>query len=536
MINEEQFDYVIVGAGAAGCVLAYRLSEDPDTRVALIEAGPNDAHPFIHMPKGLAKIMANPSYLWAYESEPEQANNNTPETWVRGRVLGGSSSINGMMYVRGQPQDFDSIAEMSSPDWGWEHIGPAYKALETHELGASETRGDSGPLNVTQPDVSDKLSQMMVDAGASLGWSRKEDINEPNDAEGVGFAARTIFKGKRQSAATAFINPIRNRKNLVIHTDTMTDKVLFRGNRALGVSCICNGETREFLAAKEVILAGGAMASPGILERSGIGDPKILAGLGIPLLHANPAVGENLVEHRGLLMQWKLSQNISHNKYYYGWRVIRSAMQYFFTRTGPLAAAAYELWSTFKTSPGLNRPDAQFLLAPFSFDFDKNRQDVERFPGMHLVTYPLRPTSKGSIHITSADPNAIPALVTNYRDTQEDRDTMIGAVKVARHWATQPPLADYVDIETMPGPDYDTDDKILDAYDKFGTCAYHAVGSCAMSSDETSVVDPQLRVRGVTNLRVMDTSVMPVIPSGNTNGPTMAMAWRAADVIRNSQD
>ena len=533
-MSADKFDYVIVGAGAAGCVLAYRLSENPDCQVALIEAGPKDSHPFIHMPKGLAKIMATPGYLWAYESNPESANNNVPETWVRGRVLGGSSSINGMMYVRGQPQDFDGIAELSSDDWGWEYIGAAYKALETHELGASETRGDSGPLNVTQPDVTDPLSKMMVDAGASLGWTRKDDINEPDDVEGVGFAARTIHKGRRQSAATAFIHPVRHRENLHVFTDLTTDKVLFDGLNAVGVECVGKQGKRKFYASRDIILAGGAMASPGILERSGIGDPHRLEKLGIPLVYANPAVGENLIEHRGLIVQWKLKEDISHNKYYYGWRVVRSALQYLATRGGPMAAAAYELWSTFKTSPGLNRPDAQFLLAPFSFDFNKNRQDVERFPGMHLVTYPLRPTSKGSVHITSTDPEAIPELVTNYRDTPEDRETMIGAVKVARRWASQAPLSNYVDVETMPGPEYDTDEKILEAYDKFGTCGYHAVGSCTMGRDESSVVDPQLRVRGITNLRVMDTSVMPVIPSGNTNGPTMAMAWRASDVIRAS--
>ena len=530
------FDYIIVGGGAAGCVLAYRLSEDPDARVALLEAGPADKHPFIHMPKGLAKVMADPSHIWAYASEPEKTNANTPEVWVRGRVLGGSSSINGMMYVRGQPADFDTIAEIAGPDWAWEHIGEAYRQLESHELGPAETRGADGPLNITVPDTRDTLTEAMLEAGKSLGWTEKPDTNEPNDIEGIGYAPRTVYKGRRVSAATAFLDPIRHRSNLTILTNATVNQVTFEGKNATGVEAIVAGETRHFNAAREVILCGGAMASPGILERSGIGDPQRLASLGIPVRVANSNVGENLLEHRGIIIQWKLNKDISHNKKYYGWRVLMSGMQYYLTRSGPLAAAAYEQVAWLKTRPGLNRPDAQFLFAPFSFDFDKMRQDVERFPGMHITAYPLRPSSRGHVHIRSTDPNEMPELVTNYRDTEEDRAAMIGTVKAARKYVKQAPLAQYIEEETMPGPDYDTDEKILEAYDKFGTCGYHAVGSCRMSNDPaTSVVDPALRVRGVTGLRVIDTSIMPVIPSGNTNGPTMAMAWRAADVIRATQ-
>lgn len=527
-----RFDYIICGAGAAGCVLAYRLSENPAIRVALIEAGPRDRHPFISMPKGLAKVMQDPKHLWVHMSEPEASTAGQSEAWVRGRVLGGSSAVNGMMYVRGQPADFDAIAEQSSPDWSWEHIGAAYRALENHELGAGETRGDAGPLKVSMPTQRMPVSDAQVAAGEAMGWARKADVNAPDDQVAIGYTPRTIFKGKRQSAAQAFLRPAEKRPNLTILTDRTVDRIVFDGKRAVAVEVVHKGARERIDADHEVIVCGGAMASPAILERSGIGDENRLAALGIPLVHHNPQVGEGLIEHRGIIMQWKLTRAaLSQNRVFGGWRLLLATLRYYLTGDGPMSAAAYEIGGWFKTRAGLNRPDAQMLIAPFSFDMEKQRTALEKQPGINAVVYPLRPTSRGSIHIATTDPDAAASFKPNYRSTEEDRAAMVGAVRVMRDYAAQAPLAAMIAGETMPGPAYESDAEIMDAYDRFGTCGYHAVGSCRMGKDAASVVDPTLKVRGVEGVRVIDTSIMPAIPSGNTNGPTMAMAWRAADII-----
>lgn len=530
------YDYVIAGAGAAGCVLAYRLSQDPNVRVALIEAGPRDRHPFIRMPKGLAKVMQDPKHLWVYASKPEESTAQQSEAWVRGRVLGGSSSINGMMYVRGQPADFDAIADLSSADWNWDHIAKAYRAIEDHELGEDRTRGAGGPLKVSLPTLKDALSEAMIAAGEAMGWRRKSDINEPDNDVGVGYAPRTIFRGKRQSAATAFLRPIEARANLTILTDSTVDRVVFADKRACGVEIVRGGQREVVGCSGEVIVCGGAMASPGILERSGIGDATRLAALNIPVVHDSPEVGEGLIEHRGFIMQWKVRTSLSLNREFSGWRLLRATARYYLTGDGPMSSAAYEIGGWFKTDPTLNRPDAQMLIAPYSFDMAKHRTALEPFPGINAVVYPLRPTSRGHIHIETTDPDVPARFSPNYRSSEADRKAMIGAIRVMRNYAATSPLAPLIEAETLPGPACQSDADILAAYDKFGTCGYHAVGSCRMGSDPASVVDPELKVRGVSGLRVMDTSIMPIIPSGNTNGPTMAMAWRAADLILRGRD
>lgn len=527
----ETFDYVIVGAGAAGCVLAHRLSEDASVSVALIEAGPEHHHPFITMPKGIGKVLFDPNYTWPFPSQPESATAGASENWTRGKVLGGSSSVNGLMWVRGQPADFDAIAAQSSEDWSWQHIGAAYRALESHELGEAETRGGKGPLHVSLSTHRDVLTEAMIEAGVAMGLPRKIDVNTPDNGEGIGYAARTILKGRRVSGATAFLDPIRRRANLHIFTGATADRILFRQRRAVGVEVIRKKQREILHARRELIICGGALSSPALLQRSGIGPARLMQELGIECI-ADLPVGKNLAEHRVILLQWKLREALSQNASFTGLRLLGITAEYFLKRTGPMAAGAYEIGAWLKTRPELERPDIQFLIAPFSFDLPSGRKKLEPFPGMHICAYPLRPSSRGELMIRSRDPNDAPLLKPNYHANEEDRRTAIELLNVARRYVAQSPLRELIAEETYPGPACTADQDVLDAYAQYGTCGYHAVGTCRMGRDADSVVDPQLRVRGVEGLRVMDTSVFPQIPSGNTNGPTMAMAWRAADVIR----
>lgn len=527
-----EFDYIIVGAGAAGCVLAHRLSADSRVSVALLEAGGRDNSYFVKMPKGLAKVMQDPRCTWLYAAEAEEGNAYEGDIWARGRLMGGSSSINGMMYVRGQPADFDEIAAVSSEDWAWRHMGEAYRALESHELGAGPTRGNAGPLRLSLADRRNALTEAVLQAGVSMGLPRKEDVNQPDDQPAVGYSSRTIWKGQRQSASRAFIEPIRERANLTIISDTTVDRVLFDGQRAVGVELASGGSVNGTLRARrEIILACGAMASPGILQRSGVGPAHLLRDLGIEVVHDNPEVGQNLLEHRALLPQWRLRQPVSDNREYTGLRLLKNTLQYVLRQSGPMASAAYEMGLWMKSAPDQPRPDIQFLVAPFTFDYSTRRQTLEKHPGLGMVAYPLRPTSKGQVNIRSRDPHQLPELRPNYRTTEHDRALMVRTLQLARAFAAQPPLAAYIAEETFPGPHCTSDEQILAAYDQHGSCGYHAVGTCRMGKDDASVVDPALRVRGVSGLRVADASIFPQIPSGNTNGPTMAMAWRAADLI-----
>ena len=527
----QTYDYVIVGGGAAGCVLANVLSRDASKQVLLLEAGPRDLHPMIHMPKGVAKLVANATYTWPFDVAPGKGSNAPPMTWVRGKTLGGSSAINGMMYVRGQPADFAELARRCGADWGWDHIASAYREVENHELGSAATRGGSGPLRISMPSPH-PLLEALIAGGRAVGLEPQVDINEPDDAEKIGYCPRTIWRGRRQSSAVAFLRSALNRANLHIRTGVIADRVVFDRQRALGIDGRVDGASVHF-AAHRVILSAGTLASPAILQRSGIGASSLLGSLGIEIVVDCPAVGANLREHCALALQFAVRKGLSQNASFGGWRLLLNGIRYYLNRSGPLSTGAYDVGGWFKTRPDLDRPNAQFIAAPFSTDRTKGKGKLvmEGRPGMQLAVYPLRPRSVGDLAIGSRDPTVLPDVSLNFFDDPEDCREMIDAVRFVRRLVHSGPLSGLVGEETRPGTQFESDEDILDAYRRLGTSAYHAVGTCRMGTDDASVVDPRTAVRGVSGLNVVDLSIAPFVIAGNTFGPTVAMARRAADLI-----
>jgi len=405
-----EYDYVIAGGGSAGCVLANRLSADPSVTVALVEVGGRDRHPYIHIPKGIGKMMGMPSLMWHYLVKSTPHNKMQPDIWLRGKVLGGSSSVNGMVWVKGQPADYEELAGLTGEQWGWTHFARAFEQIEAHELGAAPSRGASGPVKVTLPAIRSALTDAMEEAGDKIGWPVKQDVNEPDDGEGIGLMPCSIWRGKRQSAAVAFLRPVESRANLAIITGALTEKVLLESKRASGIRVIENGKHRDIAARREVIVCTGAVASPGILERSGIGDPAVLEALGIPVSHVLPAVGNNVTEHRAIRMQWRLNRPLSINKEFSGPRLVFNVLRYYLTRKGPMTGAAIEMRAAFRSSPERNRADIQAQIGLFSWDMEAEGGALETEPGFCAVMYPMVPASQGSIHIASRDPQAPPKI------------------------------------------------------------------------------------------------------------------------------
>ncbi|MEX0347423.1 MAG: GMC family oxidoreductase [Rhizobiaceae bacterium] len=522
-----EFDFVIVGAGSAGCALAARLAERTNAQVALLEAGPRDRNVWIHIPVGYYRSKLNRQINWDYKTEPERELNGRQITWPRAKVLGGCSAINGLLYIRGHPKDYDSWVEHGAAGWSWNDMLPIFRRMEDQERGADEFHGAGGPLGVVDLKPRHPLMDAYIKAAGEIGLNPNEDFNGPSQ-DGIGYFQLTERNGWRCSAATAYQIGSRHRKNLTVLTNSQVSQIMFEGRRAVGLKLLHDGSV--ITARREIILAAGVIGSPQLLELSGIGDPELLRAHDISVLHPNPNVGENLQDHLQVKLVFRASKPVTLNDVLNNpFKKIGIALEFALRRTGLMTIGPSQVCGFARILPGATRPDMQIHATAASSD-DPVR-GMDRFPGFTTSVSQMRPESRGSIHIQSGDPRRSPIIRANYLHAELDRKFFVRSVRYARQIARQSAIADFYDAELRPGNEVQNHDELLDFVRETATTNYHPVGTCRIGPDGNGVVDAKLRVYGTENLRVADASVMPVIVSGNTNAPTIAIGERLADII-----
>ncbi len=531
----DETDYIIVGAGSAGCVLAERLSANGRHSVTVLEAGGSDRRFYVHLPLGYGKLFYDPAVNWLYKTEPDPGLAGARDHWPRGRLLGGSSSINAMVWIRGHREDYEDWGR-DNPGWGWDDCLAAYKALEDNEAGADEWRGRGGPLFVSANQSGlHPLVKHFIAACGQGGLQPTADFNGVQQ-EGAGVYQMTIKDGRRNSAARAFLRPAMQRANVRVITGALATRVLVEDGRAVGVEYQHQGAVRTLRARAEVILAGGAINSPQLLQLSGIGPGGLLQGLGIPVLRDNANVGDHLSDHQGVNYTWAMNVPTYNDELRPWWGKLRAGMQYLLTRSGPLAKSINHAGGFFRTSPDLTRPNMQLYFQAFSTLIPREGErpvlDPDPWSGMSIGLSNCRPTSRGQIRLRSADPGMHPVITANAFSTNHDVEEMLAAVKYLRHIAAQPALARLIKEELRPGPKVVTDEALIADFRARSGTVYHPSCTCRMGPDAaSSVVDARLRVHGVGALRVIDASAFPTLIGGNTNAPAMLMGWKGAEAV-----
>jgi choline dehydrogenase len=537
----ESFDYVIVGAGSAGSVLANRLSEDERTTVCVLEAGPRDWHPFIHIPAGFMYTLVNPSVNWLYTSEPSEWTGGRRIAAPRGKTLGGSSSINGHIYNRGQRMDFDGWAQRGNRGWGYADVLPYFRRTERRVSspgsgdGDDLFRGRDGKLPITDLEWRDPICDAFIEGAVELGIPRNRDYNGTQQA-GVSYVQRIVQNGRRVSAARGYLHPAMKRRNLSVYTHAHATEIVFEGKRAVGVRYRQggrDGQPREVRATKELILSGGAVNSPQLLQLSGVGPAELLKSLGIEVRHELAGVGENLRDHYAPRFVARVKNATTINERSHGLRLVGEVLNYALTRRGILSLNPTLVYVFWKSDERVDNYDLQLTFTPASYK-EGVQSTLDDYPGMTIASWQQRPDSTGYVRIRAADPFQAPVIQPNYLAAESDRRVLLAGMKLARRLLSTRALSRFYDREEFPGPQVQSDEELLGAAKQRGTTTFHLMGTCRMgpAGDPTSVVDDELKVRGLEGLRVVDASIMPTMPSANLNASVLMIAEKAADMIR----